>query len=46
MTKPNIGIFDCQTQEEIIREMTDEEYAQYEIDRAAEEARLAAEAVE
>jgi len=29
MTKPLIGIFDCATQEETIREMTDEEYAQH-----------------
>ena len=32
MIKPLIGIFNCATQEEITREMTDEEYAQYLID--------------
>lgn len=29
MTKPLIGIFDCSTQEETTREMTDEEYQKY-----------------
>jgi len=33
MTKPNVTITDCQTQEIIIREMNDEEYAQYLIDQ-------------
>ena len=32
MTKPLIGIFNCETQEETIREMNDVEYAQYLID--------------
>ena len=32
MTKPLIAIFNCETQEEIIREMNDVEYAQYLID--------------
>jgi hypothetical protein len=41
MTKPNVGIFNCQTQEEIIREMNDDEYAQHLIDAAAEEAKEA-----
>jgi hypothetical protein len=35
MTKPLIKIFDAITQEEIVREMNDEEYAQYLIDAAA-----------
>lgn len=29
MIKPLIGIFNCATQEEITREMTDEEYAEF-----------------
>jgi len=29
MTKPLIAVFNCETQEEIIREMNDEEYAEY-----------------
>lgn len=32
MTRPNVHIFDVTTQEEIIREMNDAEYAQYLID--------------
>ena len=32
MTKPLIAIFNCETQEETIREMNDVEYAQYLID--------------
>lgn len=32
MTKPLITIFDVTTQEQITREMNDEEYAQYLID--------------
>lgn len=41
MTKPNVTITDCQTQEIIIREMNDEEYAQYLIDVAAWESQQA-----
>lgn len=37
MTRPLIGIFDVKTQEQIIREMNDEEYAQHLIDLAAVE---------
>jgi hypothetical protein len=33
MTRPNICIFNVETQEEIIREMNDEEYAQYLVDK-------------
>lgn len=29
MPRPNVVIIDCQTQEEILREMNDEEYAQH-----------------
>lgn len=36
MTRPLIGIFDCKTQEQVVREMNDEEYAQYLIDTAEE----------
>ena len=32
MTKPLIAIFNCETQEETIREMNDVEYAQHLID--------------
>jgi hypothetical protein len=38
MTKPNVQEFNVTTQEEIIREMTDSEYAQHLIDIAASEA--------
>ena len=41
MTKPLVGIFNVITKEEIIREMNDEEYAQYLIDKAAYEAEQA-----
>jgi hypothetical protein len=34
MSRPNIYIFDSETQEEVIREMNDAEFAQYEIDKA------------
>jgi hypothetical protein len=44
MTRPLIGIFDVETQEQINREMNDEEYAQYLIDFARAEEELAAEA--
>jgi hypothetical protein len=37
--KPTILIYDVETQEEIIREMNDEEYAQSLIDKEAAEAR-------
>jgi hypothetical protein len=37
MTRPNVQEFNVTTQEEIIREMNDEEYAQYLIDTAPEE---------
>ena len=38
MTRPIIGFFDVISQEETFREMNDEEYAQYEIDKAQFEA--------
>jgi hypothetical protein len=34
MSKPIVKFYDVITKEEIIREMNDEEFAQYEIDRA------------
>jgi len=34
MTKPQIKIYNCETQEEIIRDATDAEIAQMEIDAA------------
>jgi len=34
MTRPTIKIHDCSTDEVIVREMNDEEFAQYEIDVA------------
>jgi hypothetical protein len=37
MSRPNVYIFDCETQESITREMNDEEYAQYLIDIASVE---------
>ena len=43
MTKPMISILDVETQELTVREMNDSEHAQYEIDKAAYEARKAAE---
>jgi hypothetical protein len=43
MTRPLVGILDCTTNETIVREMNDEEYAQYEIERVAAEAALEAE---
>ena len=46
--KPEIKIVNCETGEEIVREMNDEEYAQYQIDvangKAKEEAQAKAEA--
>jgi hypothetical protein len=44
MTRPTIRIHDLATNEVIDREMTDEEFSQYEADRTAEVARVAAEA--
>ena len=37
MTRPLIGIFNVATKEQIVREMNDEEYAQYLIDVAESE---------
>jgi hypothetical protein len=34
MTRPLIGIFDVLTQEQVVREMNDEEFAQYELDKS------------
>jgi len=39
--KPLISIFNVETQEEIIREMNDEEYAQHLVDKSAWEAQEA-----
>ena len=44
MTKPIIRIHDLSTDTIIDREMTDEEFTQYEVDQAVEIARVAAEA--
>ena len=44
MTNPIIRIHDISTDTITDREMTDEEFAQYETDQAANEARVAAEA--
>lgn len=41
MTRPNVHIVNAQTQEEIIREMNDEEYAQYLLDVAESEKQMA-----
>ena len=41
MTRPNVHIINVETQEEIIREMNDEEYEQSLADKAAYEAELA-----
>jgi hypothetical protein len=46
MTKPMVRIHDISTNIITDREMTDEEFAQYEADQAATEARIAAEAAE
>jgi hypothetical protein len=43
MTRPTVRIHDASTDEVIDREMNDAEFAQYEIDRAAKEERIAAE---
>ena len=42
--RPVITEFNCETQQEIVRGMTDAEFAQYEIDQAEVAARKAAEA--
>ena len=42
--RPVITEFNCETQQEIVREMTDAEFAQYEKDQAEIAARKAAEA--
>jgi hypothetical protein len=39
--RPEIKVVNCETGEEIIREMDDAEFAQYKVDQAAEEARQA-----
>jgi hypothetical protein len=44
MSKPMIRIHNTKTNEVIDREMTDEEFAQYEVDQATETARVIAEA--
>lgn len=45
MTRPMIGIQNLETGEEIIREMNDEEFAQFQLDQAANaEAQAKAEA--
>jgi hypothetical protein len=44
MTRPNVHIFNIETQEEIIREMNDEEYAQNLIDLARTEEQAAKQA--
>ncbi len=43
MTRPMVRIHNVDTDEIIDREMNDEEYAQWQIDVAADEARVAAE---
>jgi hypothetical protein len=42
MSRPNVYEFNAETQEEISREMNDEEYAQHENDMAAAAQRVAA----
>jgi len=37
MIRPKIGIFDFETGEEIIREMNDEEFVQYKLDKSEHE---------
>lgn len=41
MSKPMVCEFNVATQEEIYREMTDEEYAQFLLDKEADDARIA-----
>jgi len=43
MTRPLIGIFDCATQQEITREMNDQEYEKYLVDQEAAQLRNAEE---
>lgn len=40
-SKPQIKIVNCETGEEIVREMNDAEFAQYQAEQAAESARQA-----
>ena len=44
MTRPTIKIHDCSTDEVIVRELNDKEYAQYQIDMATAEATAEAKA--
>jgi hypothetical protein len=44
MTKPQVKIVNCETGEEIVREMNDDEFSQYEADQAAAVTQAAAEA--
>jgi hypothetical protein len=44
MTRPTIKIHDCLTNEVIVRELNDAEFAQYEADVATAEAKVAAKA--
>jgi hypothetical protein len=37
MTRPLVAVLDCTTNETVVREMNDEEFAAYEASRAAEE---------
>jgi hypothetical protein len=39
MPRPNVVIIDCQTQEETLREMNDEEFSAYEANLAAQAAK-------
>jgi soluble cytochrome b562 len=41
MNRPTVYIFNAETQEEVIREMNDEEYAQHLVDKAIFEAQEA-----
>jgi hypothetical protein len=44
MTRPTIKIHDCSTDEVIVRELNDAEFAQYQANVAAAEAKVAAKA--
>lgn len=44
MSRPSITIHNLDTDEVVTREMNDEEFAQYELDQANAQARIAAEA--
>jgi len=44
MSRPTVRIHNAETNEVIDREMTDEEFAQYQVDQEAQAARIAAEA--